>query len=292
MITVRIKGGLGNQLFQYAVGYALSKEINQELVFNPSFTSNMTPRGYKLSNLGVQYSNIVDDTDLPLKIHVLKNKYVNKACRIVRGGEIYRYKNGIYFLEKNESFQAGILKLSSKDIYLDGYFQSEKYFKRYRTELLRQIVPSYEKESEYIEVLDQVKIDCSVAIHVRRGDFKKDNSSYHYLLGEKYYRNALDLIEEHVERPTFFWFSDDIDWVKKNFGEKDNYRFVSLHTSHADIDEMMLMKNCHHIITANSTFSWWAAWLNEYEDAIRICPAKQYGNKDMIPESWIKVEME
>lgn len=292
MITVRIKGGLGNQLFQYALGYTLSKKFNQGLAFNPSFTSNMTPRGYKLSSLMVLNSNIVDDAELALKVRVLKNKYINKACRMVGSGEIYRYKNGIYFLEKDDSFQAGVFKLREKDIYLDGYFQSENYFKKYRKELLHQIVPVYMPENEYIEVLDQVKIGNSVAIHVRHGDFSKDNNPYHYLLGEKYYRNALEFIEEHVERPILFWFSDDIDWVKQNFGEKDNYRFVSLHTSHADIDEMMLMKNCHHIITANSTFSWWAGWLNEHEDAIRICPAKRYGNKEMIPDRWEKIGVE
>ena len=90
----------------------------------------------------------------------------------------------------------------------------------------------------------------------------------------------------------FFWFSDDIDWVKQNFGERENFRFVSLHTKHADIDEMMLMKNCKHIIAANSTFSWWASWLNEHKDALHICPAKRYGNLHMIPENWIKIGVE
>lgn len=292
MITVRIKGGLGNQLFQYAIGYALKKESGQELNFNPSFTSNMTPRGYKLPQLNVQYSDVVEDKSLPAKVRILKNKYVNKACRLAQGGEIYRYKGGIYFLEKDESYQAGVLKLKAENIYIDGYFQSEKYFKKYREELLTQINPSYEPENEYTNALTDVRRFKSVAVHVRHGDFGKDNNPLHYVLGEQYYHNALKYVEERVEEPEFFWFSDDIDWVKQNFGNHDNFHFVSLHTAHADIDEMMLMKNCHHIITANSTFSWWAAWLNEHEDAIWICPAKRYGNKEMIPESWIKVKVE
>lgn len=292
MITVRIKGGLGNQLFQYAIGYALAKESGQELRFNPSFTSNMTPRGYKLPNLQVQYSDVVEDKDLPQKVRILKNKYVNKGCRLIKDGEIYKYKNGIYFLEKDESFRPGVLKLRAENMYIDGYFQSEKYFVKYREDLLEQIKPSYASEGEYEKVLGEIKTCNSVAVHVRRGDFKKDNNPYHYVLEDGYYRNALRYVEERVGKPVYFWFSDDIDWVKENFGQQDNFHFISLHTAHADIDEMMLMKNCHHIITANSTFSWWAAWLNEHEDAIRICPGKRYGNKEMIPESWIKVDVE
>lgn len=289
MITVRIKGGLGNQLFQYAIGYALAKESGQELRFNPSFTSNMTPRGYKLSNLQVQYSDVLEDKGLAQKVRILKNKYVNKACRLIKCGEIYKYKNGIYFLEKDESFRPGVLKLRAENMYIDGYFQSEKYFEKYREELLEQIKPSYAPEGEYDEVLSEIKACNSVAIHVRRGDFGKDNNPLHYLLEDGYYRNALRLIEESVAKPVYFWFSDDIDWVKQNFGERENFNFVSLHTAHADIDEMMLMKNCRNIITANSTFSWWAAWLNEHEDALRIVPERAYGNKDMIPERWVKV---
>lgn len=289
MITVRIKGGLGNQLFQYAIGYALAKESGQELRFNPSFTSNMTPRGYKLPNLQVQYSDVVEDKELPSKVRILKNKYVNKACRLVKGGEIYKYKNGIYFLEKDESSRPGVLKLRAENMYIDGYFQSEKYFVKYRGDLLKQIKPSYAPEGEYEKVLGEIKTFNSVAVHVRRGDFKKDNNPLHYLLEDGYYRNALRYVEERVGKPVYFWFSDDIDWVKENFGERENFNFVSLHTAHADIDEMMLMKNCRNIITANSTFSWWAAWLNESSKAITICPERAYGNKDMIPERWVKV---
>ena len=132
----------------------------------------------------------------------------------------------------------------------------------------------------------------SVAIHVRRGDFlsaQHDPNPNHYLLGEAYYANALRYMDAQLDHPMYFWFSDDIEWVKQNFGERDNYRFVNLHTQYADIDEMMLMKHCNHIIAANSTFSWWAAWLNEHENVLRIVPEKRYGNAHMIPSDWKKV---
>lgn len=92
-----------------------------------------------------------------------------------------------------------------------------------------------------------------------RGDFisaQKEKVPLHYLLSRQYYQRALECINECIENPVFFWFSDDIDWAKQNFGEKENFRFVSLRTKHTDIDEMMLMKNCKHIVAVNSTFSW------------------------------------
>lgn len=180
-------------------------------------------------------------------------------------------------------------------IYLDGYYQSEKYFREYKVDLIKQFTPNYPSEAEYESVLAEIQGREAVAVHVRRGDFlsaQNDPNPNHYLLGEQYYHNALKYVTEYLENPVFFWFSDDIDWVKQNFGERENFRFVSLHTKHADIDEMMLMKNCKHIIAANSTFSWWASWLNEHEEAMHICPAKRYGNLYMIPDGWTKIAVE
>ena len=99
----------------------------------------------------------------------------------------------------------------------------------------------------------------------------------------------MNLISEIVETPVFFWFSDDMEWVKAYIGNSLDFQFVSIKTSHGDIDDMMLMKNCKHIITANSTFSWWAAWLNDHKEAIRIVPEKAYGMDGMIPDSWVKM---
>lgn len=251
----------------------------------------MTPRGYKISSFRAEFSDVVEDGKLPRSVRIRKEKYINKLCRIRGGREVYKADNGVYFLEKNEDYHTDIFQIKAENIYVDGYFQSEKYFAEYRSELLRQMKPVYEAEEKYTKMLEEIKICNSVAVHVRHGDFQKDNNPYHYVLSDGYYRNALELVKNEVMNPEFYWFSDDIEWVKQNFGNEENYHFVNLFSSHADIDEMMLMKSCHHIITANSTFSWWAAWLNEHEDAIRICPAKRYGNKDMIPDGWVKVDV-
>lgn len=290
MIVVRIKGGLGNQLFQYSVGYSLSQAIGESLGFNPSFTNNMTPRGYKLPLLLTEGSLVKED-DLSTGIKWLKNKYINKVFRILRIKRI-KLRQAMYWLEPENCFDEQLVSERSSTLYLDGYYQDPRYFKQYRKSLLEQIKPMYLPEPEYLDQLSKIQGSNSVAIHVRRTDFKKDGNPYHYLLNESYYKQAIDLVMQKVVDPQFFWFSDDIDWVKACFGDNSHFNFVRLCTQHPDIDEMMLMKNCHHIITANSTFSWWAAWLNEREDAIRIVPKKPYGPEGMIPETWIKIDVE
>lgn len=288
MVIMRIKGGLGNQLFQYASGYALAKRLNQKLAFDPSFTENMTARGYKLPLLCVNTDEVIDADQLPQKVNRLKNLYINKACRMLNFSS-HKCGKYTYWLETRDEWQPDFFTIKENNLYVDGYFQSEEYFKQYREELLKQIQPKYEPEDEYLKVLNDIRKCNSVAVHVRRSDFKKDNCEFHYLLDESYYKRAIEKIRSSVKNPTFFWFSDDMNWVKEHIGASGDSCFVSICTVHGDIDDMMLMKNCKHIITANSTFSWWAAWLNEHEDAIRIVPEKPYGMEGMIPTGWKKV---
>lgn len=293
MVTIRIKGGLGNQLFQYAAGYALAKRMNQKLKLDNSFFPQQTLRGFKLGYLNVTFGDVVEHQSGLVKAY--KNKYLNKTLRKANVRALPCGKQTKYLLETRSDIVPEFFNISAPNIYLDGYYQSEKYFREYKADLIKQFTPNYPSEAEYESVLAEIQGCEAVAIHVRRGDFlsaQNDPNPNHYLLGEQYYHNALKYVTEHLENPVFFWFSDDIDWVKQNFGERENFRFVSLHTKHTDIDEMMLMKNCKHIIAANSTFSWWASWLNKHENALHICPAKRYGNLHMIPENWVKIGVE
>lgn len=293
MVTIRIKGGLGNQLFQYAAGYSFAHRLNQELMLDISFFPQQTLRGYKLDKFKIDESQIV--STVPKGIEVLKGKYLNKALRTLRVDRIPAGGKTKYLLETGSYVMDFFFTDSPENSYMDGYFQSERYFMDYRAELLKQFEPCYLPEKEYLEGLQAVQSCNSVAVHVRRGDFlnaQNDPNPRHYLLGETYYHNALRFVQEKVQAPVFFWFSDDIDWVKQNFGNDGNYHFISLKTKNGDIDEMMLMKHCHHIIAANSTFSWWAAWMNENNDAIKTIPERRYGNEEMIPEKWIKIAVE
>ena len=285
MIIVRIKGGIGNQLFQYATAYALSRKLKKILGFNVGFTSNMTARGYRLSEFNI-VDNVVLDDKLPGAIKIFKNKYVNKSMRVLHIGNV-KCNDWQYVLETKEDYNEHLLTLNSRKIYIDGYFQSYKYFEEYRSDLLKQLTPKQGFNTECLQVLDSIEKCNSVAVHIRRGDFKKSYNKFHYLLDVDYYQRAIDYMESVVENPVFFFFSDDIEWIKDNLGERECFRFINVKTR--DIDDLMFMKNCKHIITANSTFSWWGAWLNENDNAIRIVPQKSYGNYQMIPDGWIKM---
>lgn len=287
MITMRIKGGLGNQLFQYAAAYSLAKRLNQPFQFDVAFTNNMTERAYKFSELNVNVATTVSDKMLSKKIRFIKNKYINKMCRVLNLSK-HKCEDYLYWIETKDTWQPDFFTIENGNLYVDGYFQSEEYFKDFRTDLLKQFTPRHTPEEEYKKILAEIKKVNAVAVHVRRGDFKKDNNPFHYLLDEKYYQKAIQYIREHVNEPVFFFFSDDINWVKEKFTDSKEFRFINLKTKHSDVDELMLMKNCNHIITANSTFSWWAAWLNDFEDATRIVPKRPYGMKGMIPQNWIK----
>lgn len=293
MVIIRIKGGLGNQLFQYASAYSLAKRLNTELRLDTSFYPRQTLRGFKLDKLKVDCQDIYVPKTL---VEILKSRYINKGLRKANVKIIPIGNNAIYLLETRSDIVEEFFTIDKDKIYVDGYYQSEEYFAKYREALLRQFVPSYKPEEEYSDVLEEIRGSLSVGVHVRRGDFIKganDHNPNHYLLGEQYYHNALRYMSERLPSNTvYYWFSDDIEWVKSCFGEKKNFRFISLHTKNGDIDEMQIMKHCHHIIAANSTFSWWAAWLNENPIAIKTVPEKRFGNLHMIPDGWIKIPVE
>ena len=293
IIAKSILGRLGNQMFQYATAYALAKRLNQPLLVFPGEVNNYRPFQLNLLNIN---ETVLKLNELPLNIKLLRNRYMNYVLRKLnlikesRQDQYVQYQLGkwIYFRELQNGFQEALLAFNSENIFIDGYFLSHSLFDEYRKDLLSRFIPSYPGESYYINALKQIKECNSVAVHVRRGDYQLSNHPYHYLLGEDYYRRAINFIRKRIGSPVFFWFSEDIDWAYERFGSEKDFYFIKLQTSHRDIDEMMLMKSCNHIITANSTFSWWAAWLNEHENPIRIIPEKRFGN-EMIPDSWVKL---
>ena len=289
MIIVRVMGGLGNQLFQYACAYALAKRLGQELKLDISFYPKQSLRGFKLNFLQIEYHETAKPKRL---VRVFNNKFVNKLCRILNISIIPLGSKKKYFLETRSKMMNKIFSITANTLYLDCYYQSPEYFKGYEDEIIKQFKPLFSLPSRYYDILKKMNSCNSVAVHVRRGDFlnsKKDPNPRCYLLGKDYYYAALDYIRSSVDNPVFFWFSDDIKWVKENFGCLDCFEFVTIDGSNSDICELMLMSKCKNIIAANSTFSWWATWLNDNKDSIKIVPKRRYGNPKMIPNDWIKL---
>jgi len=286
MKIVAIKGGLGNQLFQYALGRYLSVNLKEEIKIDNGVNSNRqdTYRKYTLDNFNIT---------LPLatKEEVKKNKYrfglVSKIWRGVKA-KIFR----IY----NIGFQPNILK--TKEKYLEGFWQSPKYSDQIRDILLKEFTLKNPLSSFAKTWQDKIlKSDNSISIHIRRGDYiqNKKTNKFHGSCDEEYYKNALELITKKInkENAELFIFSDDIDWAKENLHFNFPTNFVSDNII-PDYEEMYLMSLCKNNIIANSSFSWWGAWLNQNSAKMIVAPKQWTTNRTanelgVLPKTWQQI---
>ncbi|PQJ73964.1 alpha-1,2-fucosyltransferase [Polaribacter gangjinensis] len=256
MIVVRILGGLGNQLFQYAYAKSLASKGYQVKIDISSFKNYKLHGGYQLHEFKI---------DLPEA-----SKWESF---------IAKYGFRIPMKEKSLLFQKRFLK-PKKNAYIKGYFQTEKYFKDIRGILLKQIIVKKQLSSSTIKYLEKITIKKNTcAIHIRRGDYILDEKAnkVHGVCGLNYYKEAIKLMREKCGEISFFVFSDDISWVKKNLKIKN-----AVYIDHNVIphEDMHLMSLCNHNITANSSFSWWAAWLNQHKNKIVIAPKNWFVSKE------------
>lgn len=284
MQIVRLMGGLGNQMFQYAFGQVLGKDVLYDISWFDEVKTkkNATQRIYELDNF---------NADVKL---VRIKKETNFYPKFIRNiFSIPKYKNFIYEQLINV-FQPELL---NKEGIFEGYFQTEKYFADKREQIIKDFSVKNPLNYENFNMLKEIKEQPnSISIHIRRGDYVK-HSNVHFLCGVNYYEKAINLISTKVKNPYFFIFSDDTDWVKNNLNIKSSYKIVNINSANNGYLDLELMKNCKHNIIANSTFSWWGAWLNTNPDKIVIAPKKwhldnQHGEWDTIPEHWIQIKEE
>lgn len=283
MVITRLSAGLGNQMFQYALGRRLSLDWDDELVFDSSWFSNIK-ECETFRDLEINKFNVVLNEASRLDIDKANPGLFIKILKKVRG----RFDRNFFY-----SFQKNILK-KRKYILLDGYFQSYKYFDSIRDVLLGDFV----LKKGYGLVAEEIKEEIekqkqSVAIHVRRGDYAASCKDWNGLCSVEYYKKALAEIKKKYPNVKLFIFSDDIDWARENLQFDSPTSFVSCPELSA-VEEMLLMSLCKHQIIANSTFSWWSAWLNQNEKKIIIAPsrwlvASNIDTDDLLPSSWIKI---
>jgi len=289
-----LKGGLGNQLFQYAAAKNIALNNGSELVLDidTGFKNDLFNRRYALDIF--QLSVLVHSSISLLFINFLKFLKKSGFYKI----SILNKVLPALILENSYSFDESIksLKFSSNAI-IEGYFHSEKYFIDIRNILLEEF--KFKNNSEYLNVnfLKQIQLSESVSVHVRNYANPKtiDTTSIHGICSITYYLTAIELIKGKLSNPVFYIFSDDIPWAKKyiNFDHVNCY-FVEKTESFGDQEDFRLMMNCKHNIIANSSFSWWCAWLNNYHNKIVIAPEKwlntdNFDFSQVIPETWIKI---
>ncbi|MFV8341108.1 alpha-1,2-fucosyltransferase [Flavobacterium sp. XS2P39] len=288
MITTRLKGGLGNQMFQYALGrhLAIKKGTTLKLDISDLIGTNehleSTIRNYELNNFNI-IEKISSDDEV---FFTRQNK--NKFLKIFK--KIIPYHLRSVVCEKNLLYDEKILNIDGNinNKYLIGYWQTELYFKEIRDQLLKDFSPKNEISDVVIKISNKIKEGESVSLHIRRGDYVNRYSNLYYVQNVDYYLNALELIKNTHPNCKVFVFSDDIQWCESNLNFKTETYFVKPNKSFEDI---YLMSLCKHNVIANSSFSWWGAWLNNNPD--KICIAPKYWFKDkskknnIIPKEWV-----
>jgi hypothetical protein len=299
MIITRLSGGMGNQMFQYAIGKSIAAANKTKLLldthyYNLGIEKN---RSYKLGHFQVTDPiAIVDDFKTigipnPAKQDAL-SKFLWKTYRLYE-----KLKPAVkrkIILEDDFTFNTAVLAHKG-DCYLSGVWQSEKYFTSIKEELQEVFTLKEPMGTEGIKWSNSIQNSESVSIHIRRGDYitNTKTNQFHGTCSPAYYEKAVATIIAKVQNPTFFIFSDDIEWAKKNFTIPYPTNYVS-NPNIPDFEELIIMSNAKHNIVANSSFSWWAAWLNKNTSKVVISPQKWFGGSntdtsDLIPDSWIKV---
>ena len=288
MIVVKLMGGLGNQMFQYAFGRCLATRLKKQLVLDLDFLLDRSPK-----------ENFVF-RDFDLDLFDLDNyKIFDKKLRKKFYKKSFFNKPPLLFNEKTFNCQDYSILLSSNKVYLDGYWQTFKYFKGIENDLLKEFKFKIHLTQEQFILQEEIKAKKSVCINFRRTDFVtiKSASETHGIPSMVYYQNALNYLEEKVGNDIHLYvFSDDIEWCKQNFITSIPTFFVGHEKYKGErfSSYLQLMKTCKHFIIPNSTFGWWAAWLGEYKDKVVITPENWFADntlqsqtQDLRPESWI-----
>ena len=277
MIISEFIGGFGNQLFEYACAYAQARRMNTKLVLDSMFLATDTLRNYELDSLSLRYDFVFRlPQKYPYIIKAMLRKCFHFFLRII--AKNYAERKAYVFDDKMYAL--------SGNWRLRGYWQSEKYFKDYRDEIVSMLTPTYPMTASFLKLKEQIESTNSVAVHVRRGDYV----ALGICLSDVYYREALLRIRQKVNAPVFYVFSDDMEYAKQLFAEfvSDQVVPICYEGHNSTIEDFLLMKSCKHNIIANSSYSWWAAWANVHEDKIVVAP-KRENKDDFYPEEWIQV---
>lgn len=297
MILVSLFGGLGNQMFQYAAAKALSSKHGFELKLDTTILENRSRKeNFTFRDFELDIFNIKESVATPKEVSRFvpdlwhSPEYVKqfyKVKRLFTGTSLYREKT--YF-----SFDKTLVNLHD-NTYLYGYFQSQDYFIG-QEHLIRNCFRLKKELDTHNEAfLAEMQTSNSVSVHIRRGDY--ENSIFELLSFENYYLPAINLIRNQITNPKFYFFTNDLEWTRNAFAELNiDKTYVTHNTGKESFKDMILMSKCKHHIIANSSFSWWGAWLNPSADKTVIAPSiwfqsgrHAHSTGNLIPTNWIKI---
>jgi hypothetical protein len=290
MIITRITSGLGNQLFQYALGRSLSLRYGTSLYFDLSYYLQTyetdTVRAFKLDRFSIDYQVLNTSPYL----------YVSKFTRLLPNRSL---KPVFAFVQEQQfHYNPLVSQTQSRFITLDGFWQSERYFAEHAATIRRELTftrtpgPTFEG---YQASIAQTR--TPISLHIRRGDYVNhpEFSQSFGFVGLDYYRRSTEKMLDMYPDGHFFVFSDDPVWVQENLNLTTAHTFVKNTGPDADVDDLQLMSQCRHHVIANSSFSWWGAWLNPDPAKTVLAPQAWFRNKpdwntmDLIPATWIRM---
>lgn len=291
-ITVQIQGGLGNQLFQYAAGKALSSRLNRPLELDIDWFNHdwedVTPRQFLLPEIQVSYQLSPGKT------------IIKTPRRWRRFAQQFLPFNPYILNDRPFLFDVKLNELkpyANQDIYLMGYWQSFRYFESIRDKLIQEIRPANHLSVPYQDYLNQIQASSSAMVHIRRGDYihLPAAAKVHGFLGLDYYQKGMGVLLTTDPNIQFFVFSDDLDWAKANLPYQDRLTFIrSTDESTAPVQELFLMTHCQKHLIANSSLSWWGAWLSSSLEPHVIAPQKWTNDlgknwNDLLPTCWQRI---
>lgn len=293
MKIVNILGGLGNQMFQYAFAVALQQKFPDERVLiDPSgFKGYPLHNGYELKRI---FNATIPEATVKEQMSVFYPLRNYRMWQI--GTRILPRRKTVIRESEDMDYDANILRADKSAYYL-GYWQTEKYFKDIREQIIDAFkFPELPSDSPNIEVIDKISSKNAVSLHVRRGDYVKIGNTQGICTLD-YYKKALKLMTEKTAPTIFVVFSDDIKWCRDNIQDLLGgvpAIYVDWNKGEDSFRDIQFMSMCKHNIIANSSFSWWGAWLNQNPKKVVIAPSRWMngpGWSDIIPENWHTVKV-
>ncbi len=286
-VTVGLSGGLGNQMFQYAAGRALSLRLGAPLVLDSTWFPGHKNRPYGLGNFLIQAKVQSCELPVPDVLKSLESRISRKWGRTRMGVEIFR--------EPHFHFSSKFLELKNP-VYLEGYWQSERYFDTCRDVIASDFELRDELPRACLGIRDEILSTDAVGIHIRRGDYVSDPATarVHELCPPDYYAKGVALATSGLARPHGFVFSDDPVWARANFSAQIPTTFVDVNPPGDVHFDLHLMAACRNFVIANSSLSWWAAWLGGPPDKRVVAPQNWFkapgkNTADLIPSGWLRI---
>ncbi len=288
MYIFQLMGGLGNQMFQYAAARALAERKHVEVKLDFDCPYQHVKYSYNLDVFNIK-TGIATVRDL------WKSKPKHKFAKLffMLLGKDPNLK--LYSEKKDFQYDPQLFTLPDGS-YLQGFWQTEKYFKGIEPLIREDFTFRVPLSGRNLELSIMIRRQQAISLHIRRGDYVKiaQTNNLHGVCSPEYYQLAIDYMTAQIPDAVFYIFSDDMEWVKNNFNLNNQHVYVDNNDAKTNFEDLRLMSLCKHHIIANSSFSWWGAWLNPSDEKIVIAPKRwmrdiNFETRDLIPANWIKL---